>query len=142
MISIRGADVTRSGAANEGTGLGRLARSIFRGRAEKRAEAVEPVEQEVKPVVPPAARRSSGVDVDAILEDLRRFTAEISDEKLRAEELDPDAGIFDEGYVDSMSYVNLLARVEERYRVAVPDEVVAGSSLRDIARYVSEEAAA
>jgi acyl carrier protein len=127
--------VTRSDTANEGTGLGRLARSIFKGRAER-------VEKAEKPALAPVARRTSGADLDAILDDLRRWTAEISDEALRAEELDPDASIFDEGYVDSMSYVNLLARVEERYRVAVPDEIVAGSSLREIARYVAEEAAA
>ena len=116
------------------TGLRGIARSLF-GRGEKgKPEAAVAEARESAPARP----RSPGSDASTILADLCAWTAEISQEGLLPEDLDPQAPIFDEGYVDSMSYVELLARIEQGYGVAIPDEQVVGSTLSDLARYVAE----
>lgn len=122
------------------SGLRGIARSLFRrGSATEAAPEAPPTGASPEP----AARTQTGTaDSDSILADLRAWAVEISQEGLQAADLDPDPGIFDEGYVDSMSYVELLSRIEQRYGVAIPDEQVVGSTLRDLARYVAEEAAA
>ena len=152
--------MTRSDVAEPQSGIGRLARSLFKGRTEEEApqtraaaggEAAEATraaeakraakdeDEAARTASPSATAPATAADPDDILSDLRCWAAEISDEGFQPDELDPHASIFDEGYVDSMSYVELLARVEERYGVAVPDERVAGSSLNELAVYIAEE---
>ncbi len=46
---------------------------------------------------------------------------EVSEGKLQASEIDPSANLFDFGYVDSLSGVMFLARIEEQWGVHIED---------------------
>jgi acyl carrier protein len=52
---------------------------------------------------------------------LRALLAEVSDGKLQASDVDPAANLFDFGYVDSLSGVMFLARIEEQWGVHIED---------------------
>jgi acyl carrier protein len=56
-----------------------------------------------------------------LVEELRALLVEVSDGKLQSGEIDPAANLFDFGYVDSLSGVMFLARIEERWGVHVED---------------------
>jgi acyl carrier protein len=56
-----------------------------------------------------------------LVEALRALLVEVSEGKLHASEIDPAANLFDFGYVDSLSGVMFLARIEERWGVHVED---------------------
>jgi len=58
---------------------------------------------------------------DDLVEELRKLLAEVSDGKLQASGIDPAANLFDFGYVDSLSGVMFLARIEEQWGVHIED---------------------
>jgi len=55
------------------------------------------------------------------VEELRALLVEVSDGKLQAGHIDPAANLFDFGYVDSLSGVMFLARIEEQWGVHIED---------------------
>jgi len=55
------------------------------------------------------------------VEALRAMLVEVSEGKLRARDIDPTANLFDFGYVDSLSGVMFLARIEEQWGVQIED---------------------
>lgn len=61
-----------------------------------------------------------------VIEALRRHIAEASGGRLRIDEVDADAQLFDRGYLDSFSYVEFLAFIEHSYRVRIDDSQLAG----------------
>ena len=63
------------------------------------------------------ARRRGG----DLVEGLRALLAEVSEGKLQARDIDPGANLFDFGYVDSLSGVMFLARIEEQWGVHIED---------------------
>ena len=68
----------------------------------------------------PAESRAS------VIEALRRHLAEASGGRLRVDEVDADAQLFDRGYLDSFSYVEFLAFIERSYHVRIDDSQLAG----------------
>jgi len=64
---------------------------------------------------------ASGAEPQAIADALRRYLAELSEERLAFGEIDPDRHLFDHGYVDSLSAVMLLAHIEERWGIQIED---------------------
>jgi acyl carrier protein len=56
-----------------------------------------------------------------LVEELRALLVEVSDGKLQAGDIDPSANLFDFGYVDSLSGVMFLARIEEQWGVHIED---------------------
>ena len=59
--------------------------------------------------------------VESLREELRALLVEVSDGKLQGGDIDPAANIFDFGYVDSLSGVMFLARIEEEWGVQIDD---------------------
>jgi len=57
----------------------------------------------------------------SLVEELRKLLAELSEGRLAAAEIDPAANLFDFGYVDSLSGVMFLARIEEQWGVHIDD---------------------
>ena len=55
------------------------------------------------------------------VEALRAMLVEVSEGKLKARDIDPGANLFDYGYVDSLSGVMFLARIEEQWGVQIED---------------------
>jgi acyl carrier protein len=80
-----------------------------------------------------AARADPGLA--DLREELRRLLLEVSEGKLDGVAIDPAANIFDHGYVDSLSAVEFIARIEERWGVAIED-------MELIERYTSLDAVA
>jgi acyl carrier protein len=78
--------------------------------------------------------------VDEIVAGLTQQLAELSDGKLAASTIDAKGHLFDFGYVDSLSAVQFLAHIEEKYGVAIEDmELVEKYTTIDaIARHVAE----
>jgi acyl carrier protein len=64
---------------------------------------------------------SSAVTADNLAEEVRALLVEVSEGKLQAHDIDPAANLFDFGYVDSLSGVMLLARIEEQWGVHIED---------------------
>ena len=64
---------------------------------------------------------SSAAMRDDWVEALRALLVEVSEGKLSAADVDPAANLFDFGYVDSLSGVMFLARIEEQWGVHVED---------------------
>jgi acyl carrier protein len=58
---------------------------------------------------------------ESLVEELRALLVEASDGKLQAGDIDPSANLFDFGYVDSLSGVMFLARIEEQWGVHIED---------------------
>jgi acyl carrier protein len=56
-----------------------------------------------------------------LMEALCALVVEVSEGKLKANEVDPAANLFDFGYVDSLTGVMFLARIEERWGVHIED---------------------
>jgi acyl carrier protein len=56
-----------------------------------------------------------------LVEALRALLVEVSEGRLQPEEVDPSANLFDFGYVDSLSGVMFLARIEEEWGVHIED---------------------
>jgi acyl carrier protein len=55
------------------------------------------------------------------VEELRALLVSVSEGKLQARDIDPAANLFDFGYVDSLSGVMFLARIEEQWGVHIED---------------------
>lgn len=64
---------------------------------------------------------ASAAAAENLVEELRALLVDVSDGKLRAQQIDPAANLFDFGYVDSLSGVMFLARIEERWGVHIED---------------------
>jgi acyl carrier protein len=64
---------------------------------------------------------SSAATAEDLVESLRALLAEVSDGKLQVRDIDPAANLFDFGYVDSLSGVMFLARIEEQWGVHIED---------------------
>src|SRR5262245_47071529 len=108
------------------------------GRAERRGYVTpERAARLIDCRVPPGARsrersmrRDDGAMGDGagdaaggadLVDELRKLLAELSDGRLAASEIDPSANLFDFGYVDSLSGVMFLARIEEQWGVHIDD---------------------
>jgi len=63
----------------------------------------------------------NGTAAADLVEGLRAILAEVSEGKLAARDIDPSANLFDYGYVDSLSGVMFLARIEETWGVQIED---------------------
>ena len=59
--------------------------------------------------------------LDQIVEELRAEISEISEGALSPASIEPTGHLFDYGYVDSLSAVTFLARIEDRYGVQIDD---------------------
>lgn len=57
---------------------------------------------------------------------LRQQVAQGSGGRLTAQEIREDAELFDRGYLDSFSYVEFLAFIEQTYGVRIDDSQLAG----------------
>ncbi len=79
-----------------------------------------PVSPANSPATAPADRRAS------VIRALRDHLAAGSSGRLRAEDVHEDGPLFDRGYLDSFSYVEFLAFIEEAYRVRIEDSQLAG----------------
>jgi acyl carrier protein len=64
---------------------------------------------------------ASAAEAQNLVEELRALLVEVSDGKLQAGNIDPAANLFDFGYVDSLSGVMFLARIEEQWGVHIED---------------------
>jgi acyl carrier protein len=64
---------------------------------------------------------SSAATAGDLVGELRALLVEVSDGKLQASDIDPAANLFDFGYVDSLSGVMFLARIEEQWGVHIED---------------------
>ena len=64
---------------------------------------------------------SSAATAEDLVEALRALLVEVSEGKLKARDIDPSANLFDFGYVDSLSGVMFLARIEEQWGVHIED---------------------
>ena len=64
---------------------------------------------------------SSAAAAGDLVEALCALLVEVSEGKLKANEVDPAANLFDFGYVDSLSGVMFLARIEEQWGVQIED---------------------
>jgi acyl carrier protein len=62
-----------------------------------------------------------------LIHTLRQHVAESSGSRLTAEEIREDAQLFDRGYLDSFSYVEFLAFIEQTYGVRIDDSQLAGN---------------
>lgn len=63
----------------------------------------------------------SAATTDDLVGGLVSLLVEVSDGKLQAGDIDPAANLFDFGYVDSLSGVMFLARIEEQWGVHIED---------------------
>ena len=63
----------------------------------------------------------SAATKDDLVGSLVSLMVEASDGKLQAGDVDPAANLFDFGYVDSLSGVMFLARIEEEWGVHIED---------------------
>jgi len=75
---------------------------------------------------------------DELIGALCAVVAELSEGKLAAAQIEPDAHLFDYGYVNSLSAVMFLAHVSERYGVEIEDvELIEEvTTLRAVARRI------
>jgi acyl carrier protein len=64
---------------------------------------------------------SSAATAESWVEELRALLVEVSEGRLQAHDIDPGANLFDFGYVDSLSGVMFLARIEEQWGVHIED---------------------
>lgn len=82
-------------------------------------------------------------DVSAILTQLCAWVAELSRGRMAAQRLDPGARVLDRGYLDSVTYVQFLARVEASFGVRIPEHRLGGglATLGAIAAHVAGERA-
>ena len=64
---------------------------------------------------------SSAATGSDLVGELCALLVEVSEGKLKPEDIDPAANLFDFGYVDSLSGVMFLARIEEQWGVHIED---------------------
>jgi acyl carrier protein len=63
---------------------------------------------------------------ERVIEALRQQVAGVSCGRHGAQHVDPQAPLFDHGYLDSFSYVEFLAFIESTYDVRIDDSQLAG----------------
>jgi acyl carrier protein/RimJ/RimL family protein N-acetyltransferase len=92
------------------------------------------------PAAAAAAAPSRRPDRAEIRAELRAFVAERSPEGLAPEAIDPAAGLFERGYVDSIGAVEMLAHAEDRWGVSIDEDELAGGlrTLDDVVARVEE----
>ena len=91
------------------------------GRSEE-AVAHRAASEAPGPNLPPVAPvDAKTLTREAIVELLREDLVLISEGKLARDEIDPRGHLFDYGYVDSLSAVIFLARIEERFGTQIED---------------------
>ena len=64
---------------------------------------------------------SSATATGDLVEALSALLAEVSEGKLQLRDIEPAANLFDFGYVDSLTGVMFLARIEEQWGVHIED---------------------
>jgi acyl carrier protein len=64
---------------------------------------------------------SSAATANDLVGELIALLVEVTEGKLQARDIDPTANLFDFGYVDSLSGVMFLARIEEQWGVHIED---------------------
>ncbi|MEW6270855.1 MAG: acyl carrier protein [Thermodesulfobacteriota bacterium] len=86
-----------------------------------------------------ATASSAPRDPAQIGAELRACVLEISDGKLREDEIDPQAPLFDFGYVDSLSSVHLIETIRASYGVDVAEVDLVGrlNTLDALARHIA-----
>jgi acyl carrier protein len=72
-------------------------------------------------IVSPIRAPSGDVPHDEIIAHLRSRLVFLAEGKLRADEVDPTAHLFDYGYIDSLSAVTFLTEIEQSYGVRIED---------------------
>jgi len=90
-------------------------RKAVAGDAEPASQTPRIAPARVAPVDARSLERSE------LIELLRTDLVEISEGKLALDEIDPDGHLFDFGYVDSLSAVVFLARIEDRFGLRIED---------------------
>jgi acyl carrier protein len=97
------------------------------GRVFGRRSAPDEAQGAAPPAEPPPAPAAAGAQGEAaVIEALRQQVASVSRGRHRAPDVDPRAPLFDRGYLDSFSYVQFLAYVEQAYGVRIDDAQLAG----------------
>jgi acyl carrier protein len=78
--------------------------------------------------------------VEEIVAGLAQQLAELSEGKLAASKIDAKGHLFDYGYVDSLSAVQFLAHIEDKYSVQIEDMdlIEKYTTLDAIARHIAE----
>ena len=122
------------------TWSGRLKKALL---GEERGQPATSVELD-RASPPAASHRADATTGQDILADLKSTLVALSEGKLSTEQIDPAAHLFDYGYIDSLTAVNLLGHIETRYGVAISDVELAGrlSCLQALADHVREESGA
>jgi acyl carrier protein len=79
-------------------------------------------------------------DAEAIQRELRECLARLSEGKLAADAIDPRSHLFDFGYLDSFRSAELLAFVERRFGVQVPEMQLVGKlcTVDALSRHIGE----
>ncbi len=91
------------------------------GASAQPAQTPDELQRDLPPLEPvDAASLEAAEVVDLLADDL----VLISDGKLTRDEIEPGGHIFDYGYVDSLSAVVFLVRIEERFGVQIEDMVL------------------
>jgi acyl carrier protein len=108
--------------------LARIKKSLGGGTSEtptgERPAAAAPAGAEV---ATPRVDSSGPIESGPVLEVLRDKIAELSNGQLSAPDVDPGAILFDFGYVDSLTAVNLISFIETEYRVSISELDLVGS---------------
>jgi acyl carrier protein len=78
-----------------------------------------------------------------LIDALRQQVAQGSGGRLTAQEIREDAQLFDRGYLDSFSYVEFLAFIEQSYGVRIEDSQLAGhlNTIAAMAAHILQEQA-
>jgi acyl carrier protein len=89
----------------------------------------------------PPAPAGSADPRASVIQALRHHVAEASLGRLRVEEIQEHGPLFDRGYLDSFSYVEFLAFIEQTYRVRIEDSQLAGhlTTIAAMAEHILQE---
>ena len=72
------------------------------------------------------------------LEAIVSYVVELSENRLRAAEIDAEGDIFEYGYVDSLRVTQLFEFIEQRWSVVVPEAEIVGrlNTLKALAEFI------
>jgi acyl carrier protein len=123
----------------------KLLRSIFGSAAsEKDRGTVDAAAGAPREAAAPAGEGglAVGPTPDEVLSDLRSFVRSSLPEGVDGGEIEAGANIFDAGYVNSISGAELLAHIESRYGVNIPESDLIGrlDSLGALSQHVASSA--
>lgn len=78
---------------------------------------------------------------ERILEQLKAHVVDHSEEGLRPEDIEVEAGMFDSGYLDSLGMTLFLEFIASEYAVQISDEDLVGrlTSLDDLAKHIAQQ---